>query len=424
VTTSAACDTAILLDPLPLEEVTPAMSPRRLLSALALCASAAAEEASCSSAEEACAGVVLVDYEALASDADPAALEALVSRAFTAGGLGILGVRGVPPEFLRARRTLLELGRQLAGLSESALSEFESPEHSYIVGWSRGRERFKGEVDKAKASFYANGLYDDPSGGDAELRRRYPGATAVPVWPDAALRGNFSGAFRDLSQRLYDLSLPVLRHCDAVVKRALEARGLSAGASLAAVTHERSRLHVGRLLHYYPREAAAGGDAESGWCGWHNDNSVITALVPAMYFHDATGREVPALDACARAGLIAFVRDGEAVRVDVPEDVVLFQIGEAAQILSGGVLVATPHAVAAPSSDSACEQAKTLSRESFAIFIEPHWTEPLLPPAGVSLAAVVGAQGDVAPIPPLAKRLPAVPVEFAKFLGDSVLEYY
>ena len=45
------------------------------------------------------------------------------------------------------------------------------------------------------------------------------------------------------------------------------------------------------------------------------------------------------------AGLYIRNRQGNLVRVPMPSDHVAFQIGETAQIHSGGILQATPHAV-------------------------------------------------------------------------------
>ena len=57
--------------------------------------------------------------------------------------------------------------------------------------------------------------------------------------------------------------------------------------------------------------------------------------------------------------------------------------------------------------------------------VEPGWDEPLCVPEGSSLEAVLApddARGDI--IPPLRTRLKSVPVAFAKFLSDSIKEYY
>ena len=119
------------------------------------------------------------------------------------------------------------------------------------------------------------------------------------------------------------------------------------------------------------------------------------------------------------AGLVAYSRDGVKTRVPAPPpDSVLFQIGEAAQILSGGALIATPHAVAVGDMVG-------ISRESFALFIEPDFDEPMTVPAGCNLETVLAPDDSRADIiPPLRTRLTKIPVPFAKFLGDSIAEYY
>ena len=64
-----------------------------------------------------------------------------------------------------------------------------------------------------------------------------------------------------------------------------------------------------------------------------------------------------------------------------------------------------------------------LSREAFALFVEPHWDEQIGAAHKLQdLHAADARNGDV--IPPLSRRLTSVPVEFGQFLEDSFLEYY
>jgi hypothetical protein len=160
------------------------------------------------------------------------------------------------------------------------------------------------------------------------------------------------------------------------------------GHKLRRVLDE-SKVTKARLLHYFPKtqeevDAAAEAvktegtdhDAFSGWCGWHNDHGSLTALAPGMFFDEnpadggaagaiLTGSPDPA------AGLYVRSRSGELVQVQAPgSDVLLFQIGETSQIHSGGVLQATPHAVRAAA-------AASISRTSFAVFMEPGWEESM-----------------------------------------------
>ena len=106
-------------------------------------------------------------------------------------------------------------------------------------------------------------------------------------------------------------------------------------------------------------------DIFSSWCGWHNDHGSLTGLVSAMYLDDS-GSAVANSD--PDAGLYIRSRSSELIKVGIPEDHIAFQIGETAQIHSGGILQATPHAVRGTSIPG-------ISRETFAVFMEPMWDE-------------------------------------------------
>ena len=231
------------------------------------------------------AGLQTIDYDALLNSTDEQAVEEAVASAFGPNGLGVLAVTNVPAALAAKRQRLLRLGQKLGTLPDDVLKQYERPELCYCAGWSRGREKFRGQLDVAKGSWYANGLHSNID--DASLRERYPESTTEPQWPSPDLLGDsLEDAFRDLSRDLHALSRHVLRRCDVVAERALRKRGVAYETTLSEVV-DRSRLHVGRLLHYFPR------DASGTWCGWHNDNSIITALAPAL-FYDAAGSEVPA----------------------------------------------------------------------------------------------------------------------------------
>ena len=115
-----------------------------------------------------------------------------------------------------------------------------------------------------------------------------------------------------------------------------------------------------RLLHYYSQsfedvltphkrrktedkdteeaavaERAADHDPFSSWCGWHNDHGSLTGLVSAI-FTDQEGHIVQNTD--PEAGLYIRNRSGEVVKVGIPPTHLAFQIGETAQIHSGGIL--------------------------------------------------------------------------------------
>lgn len=185
----------------------------------------------------------------------------------------------------------------------------------------------------------------------------------------------------------------ILRLCDRYVARMLK-EGVTAVSLYDSVVPD--KMAKGRLLHYYSRASVVNADGDTAtttsddpladldrWCGTHNDHSTLTCLCPAIYHDDqADGKIIPCPD--EHAGLYIFPRGTEApLRVKFPvADAVAFQIGEAAQILTGGLLRATPHAVRPPVSSPHA------SRSTFAVFMQPTFSQPLTPPAGFDQSAL------------------------------------
>ena len=139
-------------------------------------------------------------------------------------------------------------------------------------------------------------------------------------------------------------------------------------------------------------KASATGVANDMWCGWHNDHGSLTCLAPGMFL-DQDGNQV---DSVKGAGLFVQSRSGEVVRVRMPCHVCGFQIGETSQIQSGGLLQATPHAVKAGTGIPG------VTRQSFAVFLEPEFDAPLAIPKGKTLddcqAATVQLPPSVRPL--------------------------
>eukprot|EP00913_Durusdinium_trenchii_P033110 g31000.t1 len=255
--------------------------------------------------------VVILDYKDVVEGKD---LKAEIAKAYGPGGSGICALRGVPG-LEDCRKRLLPLAHKLAHLPKDVLESYERADAHYCVGWSHGREKFKGKPDMAKGSFYANPVWDDPAEGDEAVREKYPYAATRNIWPKET--------------------------CN-------------------------SKMLAGRLLHYF--SPTPDNSTDDAWCGWHNDTRVL--------------------------------------RVPLPSDCLGFQIGEAAQVLSGGALVATPHQVR---SHQRREGERPICRESFAppaiqvggdrvdgaLFIEPQWDAAIAPPKGVGYDSVLkpGAGG-------------------------------
>jgi isopenicillin N synthase-like dioxygenase len=101
----------------------------------------------------------------------------------------------------------------------------------------------------------------------------------------------------------------------------------------------------------------------------------------------------------AESGLFIQSRTGEIVRVELPRGACGFQIGEATQIQSGNLFRATPHAVRMG------RAAKGLTRETFALFMQPNRDDPLeFPEGGASTADDSQAPAALLGVVPLEQR--------------------
>jgi len=99
-------------------------------------------------------------------------------------------------------------------------------------------------------------------------------------------------------------------------------------------------------------------------------------------------------------GLYARSRSSELIKIGIPVDHIGFQIGETAQVHTGGILQATPHAVRG-------SNVPGVSRETFAVFMEPNWSEPMVCPADIdptSAQSQSSAANLPKGVPPLALR--------------------
>ena len=90
----------------------------------------------------------------------------------------------------------------------------------------------------------------------------------------------------------------------------------------------------------------------------------------------------------ARAPHFVFDRQ---VRAVFDSSSLAFQVGEVAQVHSGGLLRATPHCVRAAGGAAAAG----VARNAFAVFMQPHWDAPMDAPPGVADAAALGAPARV-----------------------------
>lgn len=307
-----------------------------------------------------------------------------VERAFGADGLGIIAVSHVPG-YVELRERLLPLASKLAFLAESSpdfKDKYEDAKSSYNVGWSCGRETLQdGTPDTSKGSFYANPLCDAPT-TDAKLLEKYPHYTRPNVWPREELP-ELEGAFKQLGKMIHEVGMLVLHQC----LKCLEHHGIRiADGPLLQDSVNSTMALKGRLLCYLPLckqmdSSPSASEMQQNWCGWHKDHGALTGLTSAMYIRSekCEDGELEIID-CPdpRAGLRIKDRKGKIISIRIPADCIAFQIGEVLEILSKGILMATPHCVSQPETSS-YESMKNICRNTFALFMQPQWDFMLKP---------------------------------------------
>lgn len=362
------------------------------------------------------AEVVTLDYNDLVAGKD---LSEFIEKAYGYDGIGLLTVSNVP-SLVEKRATLLPLANRLANLPADVLEKYVHEESHYSFGWSHGKENLEGKPDESKGSFYANPQYDRPEDDEAIIQK-YPAFLHPNIWPTAEIP-ELEPAFKELGQLIVNVGKLVARQVDTYIKSKCPAYENS---KLEKVINT-SKCCKARLLHYFARsneditamDAQSVGDAFSSWCGWHNDHGSLTGLVSAIYIDENNGHQI-VQNTDSSAGLYVRSRHSDLIKVAIPPDHIAFQIGETAQIHSGGIVQATPHAVRG-------SHMPGVSRETFAVFMEPNWVDPVQVPEGMD---PVAAQSNNAAlnlprgVPALAKRWNNT-MNFATFTEETLKSYY
>lgn len=310
------------------------------------------------------ATVVSVHFSALQDKNSDISEE--LEAGFGPGGLGIVAVSEVP-NYAILRHQLLHLAERLADLPESVRANLEDPDSRYSFGWSHGKENLEsGQPDVLKGSFYANPIVDMPT-SDEELLQRYPSFCRPNKWPTEHLP-ELEPAFKDLGKLIVDVGMLLAYHCDKYVA----SKYPDAKSDNLEELLRNSQYHKGRLLHYFPPPTSDGNErleSVSSWCGWHTDHGSLTGLACALYMRN--GVEISCPD--KNAGLYVRTLSGEIIKAVFLENQIAYQMGEATEILFKGVFRATPHCVQA----SAGVNAVGVTRNTFALFLQPCWDQPL-----------------------------------------------
>ncbi|ETO22571.1 hypothetical protein RFI_14622, partial [Reticulomyxa filosa] len=248
-------------------------------------------------------------------------------------------------------------------------------------------------------SFYANPLTDDPTNGNREWISQYPSFYHPNLWPVNSLP-QLQSAFMETGQLVHEIGKLIAYQMDQLVS---SVRPQYVKGTLVDVVG--TNLPKGRLLYYFSSDemkkfnlgntphgtsssTSQGSSREDNWCG---------------RFFDENGNHPSKMDDPV-AGLYVKTRTNRTYHIQLSEkeasEHLAFQIGETSQILSGGALMATPHAVKGTID---ARYAKT-SRASFALFMQPNHLHHMRAPEGLSIPEIQFDRFLPPTVPPLSGR--------------------
>ena len=227
----------------------------------------------------------------------------------------------------------------------------------------------------SKGSFYFNPGRDTFEGVDPEVAKKYPTFFGSNLFPTTQVP-DFEAAVKRCSRFMQQTAVHLARQCDSLFTQPLEYKDADKGICEHIVSQ--LGLHACRALYYFPKTELT--EDEDGWCGWHNDHCLLTGLIPGRFFDVKKQEEGASPD--PDAGLYICTRSGQVIKPTPPKNAMLFQIGETAQIISGGVLRATPHMVRPPHSTG-------FARTTLPLFMQPGHDFVLKMPANAGTDALV-----------------------------------
>lgn len=270
--------------------------------------------------------------------------------------LGVLLITNIP-NFDNQKLELMKLSKKFAEFPEEIKKKYEDKDSLYAFGWSHGKEKFKnGKYDSKKGSYYANPIYDVIT-YNQDLINQFPFNYRNNIWPDKEI-GNYSTEFKKVGKILFNIGLKVLKLSDIYLKNQI---GEEYEDDYLVKLIKNSKTYKARLLHYFENNDDEKTTTEDSACGWHLDHGCLTILTNPTYLNEHY-QVVPEPE---ETGLIIRNKKEEMIRVKLPKNSVLCQIGETLQILSGGYFRATPHAVSG-------KNLNNVTRETYPLFIDCH----------------------------------------------------
>ncbi|KAK4494366.1 hypothetical protein PRZ48_014664 [Zasmidium cellare] len=323
-----------------------------------------------------------------------------LEEAFGPTSLGILIVNDLPPRFAGLRRKLLSYASYLAQLPSEQLDALTNAAAHYEIGWSHGVEKLKdGRYDTMKGSFYVDcqSFYlNEPTTLDRPGEPSLTRGSGQNLWPPEDAIPGFRQAFEELCTLLINIGALVAKAIDLYAARKIPDYEEGFLERVVRTSHTPKA----RLLHYFPPASDStpdeGEDEEDSWCATHLDDGCLTALTSAMFVDESNAlppltdrASPPALEVLPKspdpkAGLYIRSREDAVVKVNIPEDSIAFQTGEALEKITSGRFRAVPHFVRGPNPTEA-----KVARNTLALFMQPDLDEVIDKVAGLTYGKLV-----------------------------------
>jgi isopenicillin N synthase-like dioxygenase len=250
--------------------------------------------------------------------------------------------------------------------------------------------------------------------------------------------------FKNLGRCMMELGICLARVCDnAMQTTELEKSIIDSGSAKGRLIHYHSKLDnlilketskkVGTSIRsqkspVYRQISKEKSTVSDLWQQWHYDYGIFTVLTSPLFLSSTVeGESVASKESPLVVGhscLQLFdTRKKRVVSVKCRPGSFIIQVGEAADVLSGGMLRSTLHAVSRPLGIGG-----DVSRETFVVFLQPSW-DKVLHYHGCSFDPDEEVHdGDElaeirSKIPPLSTRL-RDGMTFAEFSRETTKQYY
>ncbi|XP_047952304.1 uncharacterized protein LOC125197825 [Salvia hispanica] len=297
-----------------------------------------------------------------------ASISISIMQSLGRNGPGLLSITGVPAA--QTSQTLLPLARKLALLSNDDRKRI-------LKDHNLGSDVPLKDLNRTVSSFAMQMKYDD------EFKFGF-GDRAMSNEVESGEFKDLGFAFRELGLCMMELGLCLARVCDQQIGGCeLEQSLLQSGTAKGRLIHyhsvadnaaineaenrkRRSRVNLGENC----KSDCGDGCNSKLWQQWHYDYGIFTILTTPMFMLSNGSDERECDSPSGHTYLQVFHPEmNRVVMVKAPRGSFIVQVGESADVLSGGRLRATLHSVSRP------VKMENLSRETFVIFLQPAWSK-------------------------------------------------